>query len=78
MENLQTEYTLTEDEKGMIIPIIETVENLQKEAQVVLRAITRLRGLEGQWSLMGDRLVKVKPAAQQLQAVGAADRNGNG
>jgi hypothetical protein len=58
MENLQNEYTLTADEQGMVKPLIETIENLQKETQAVLRAITRLRNLEGNWNLVGDRLVK--------------------
>jgi hypothetical protein len=58
MENLQTEYTLTADEQGMVKPLIETIENLQKETQAVLRAITRLRNLDGNWNLVGDKLVK--------------------
>ena len=61
MENLQNEYELTLDEQGMVKPLIETVENLQKETQAVLRAITRLRGLEGNWNLIGNKLVKVVP-----------------
>lgn len=53
------EYTLTPDELGMVKPIIETVENLQRDAQAILRAVTRHRGLEGNWNLVGDKLVKV-------------------
>jgi hypothetical protein len=80
MENLQTEYTLTADEQAMIQPIIETVDNLQRDAQAILRAITRLRGLEGNWNLNGNKLIKVgnAPAPQQLQPAGKADHNGNG
>jgi hypothetical protein len=75
-----TEYTLTADEQAMINPLIETVENLQRDAQALLRAITRLRGLEGQWSLNGNKLIKngAAPAPQQLQPAGTADHNGNG
>lgn len=57
MEN-PTEYTLTADEQGLIKPLIETVENLQRDAQAILRAITRMRNLEGNWNLIGDKLVK--------------------
>jgi hypothetical protein len=65
----QTEYALTEDEKGMVIPLIETIENLQKEVQAILRGITRLRKLDGNYTLQGDRLVRVPPASRD---------NGNG
>lgn len=92
MENLQTEYTLTADEQAMLQPIIETVDNLQRDAQAILRAITRLRKLEGQWTLEGNKLVKVAkapapqqpqpannaPAQEHLQPAGTADHNGNG
>ncbi len=67
-----TEYILTADEQGLIKPLIETVENLQRDAQAVLRAITRLRNLEGNWNLVGDKLVKVhqngngKPPAAEV------------
>lgn len=61
MENLQNEYELTEDEQGLVQPLIETVENLQKETQAVLRAITRLRKLEGNWNLVGNKLIRVVP-----------------
>jgi hypothetical protein len=60
MENVQNEYELTTDELGMIKPMIEAVDNLQKETQAVLRAITRLRNLQGQWNLVGDKLVKIE------------------
>lgn len=67
MENLQTEYTLTTDEQAMINPLIETVENLQRDAQAILRAITRLRNLEGNWNLVGNKLVKnTVPASAPL------------
>jgi hypothetical protein len=82
MEQPKDEYTLTADELGLVKPIIDTVESLQKEAQVVLRAITRLRGLEGNWALAGNRLVKVNPTpnppVHELQSVGAPDLNGKG
>jgi hypothetical protein len=55
----QTEYSLTEDELGMVKPMIDHIEFLQKETQTVLRAITRLRGLNGDWNLLGDKLVKM-------------------
>jgi hypothetical protein len=80
-----TEYTLTADEQAMINPLIETVENLQRDAQAILRAITRLRGLEGQWNLNGNKLIKMGaapvlplPASPALQPAGTADHNGNG
>jgi septation ring formation regulator EzrA len=60
MENVQNEYELTTDELGMVKPMIEAVENLQKETQAILRAITRLRRLEGNWNLVGDKLVKIE------------------
>jgi hypothetical protein len=59
MENTAEEYTLTADEQAMISPLIETVENLQRDAQAILRAITRMRNLEGNWNLNGNKLVKV-------------------
>lgn len=59
------EYTLTDDEQGLVKPLIETIENLQRDAQAVLRAITRHRNLEGNWNLIGSKLVK-------------ANQNGNG
>ena len=60
MENPQKEYTLTSDEQGMVKPLVETIENLQKEIQALLNAIIRLRHLEGgHWNLMGgEKLVK--------------------
>jgi hypothetical protein len=61
MENVQNEYELTTDELGMIKPMIEAVETMQKETQAVLRAITRLRNLQGNWNLVGDKLVKIEP-----------------
>jgi hypothetical protein len=61
MENLQNEYELTPDELGMIKPLIDTVNDLQKEAQAILRAITRLRNLDGNWTLEGTKMVKVIP-----------------
>lgn len=80
MENLQNEYELTKDEQGMIQPLIETVEQLQKDAQAVLRAITRLRGLEGQWNLVGTKLVKIVPRedheARELAAIDINGRHG--
>ncbi len=65
------EYLLTPDELGMIEPIIETVDTLQKEAQVILRAITRLRGLQGDWHLVNKKLVKVDPPLlREVEAIG--------
>jgi hypothetical protein len=60
MENLQNEYTLTEDEQAMVIPMIEQIELAQKEVQAVLRAITRARKLDGNWSLVGVKLIKAE------------------
>ena len=57
--NQPNEYTLTADEQAMIQPIIESVENLQRDAQAILRAITRMRGLDGSWNLNGTKLIKV-------------------
>ncbi len=53
-----TEYALTADEKAMVLPLVESVSQAQLEVQAILRAIIRVRGLQGQWSLDGDRLVK--------------------
>jgi hypothetical protein len=53
------EYILTDDEKGMIQPLMETATQVQNETQSVLRAIIRLRKLEGDWTLQGDKLLKV-------------------
>lgn len=80
MENLQTEYELTPDEQAMVNPLIEAVENMQKDAQAILRAITRMRNLQGQWNLQGTKLIKVgdAPGPQQLQPASVADHNGNG
>ena len=58
MENTTEEYTLTADEQAMINPLIETVDNLQRDAQAILRAITRMRNLEGNWNLTGNKLIK--------------------
>jgi hypothetical protein len=74
------QYTLTADELGLVKPIIETVDTLQKEAQAILRAITRLRGLEGNWNLVGNKLVKAPAgptAIQQLEPVPTTKQNGN-
>jgi len=59
MEQQAEEYTLTADEQALVTPLIETVENLQRDAQAILRAITRMRGLEGNWNLNGNKLIKV-------------------
>ena len=58
------EYSLTADELGMVQPMIESMENLQKEVQAILRAITRLRGLEGNYNLVGNKLVRAAAAPQ--------------
>ena len=80
------EYTLTQDEQAMISPLIEAVENYQRDAQAILRAITRMRGLEGQWNLNGNKLIKVQESRphlpvmdiqETLEPVGAT-ANGNG
>lgn len=65
MVNLQTEYELSADEMGMVQPMIDTVQNVQKELQCILNAIVRLRNLQGSFSLVGNKLIK-------------ADQNGNG
>jgi hypothetical protein len=52
------EYVLTDDEKGMLQPLIKASEDLQAETQAVLRAVIRLRKLEGNWTLVGDKLVR--------------------
>lgn len=70
MNNEQTEYTLTADEQGLVQPLIETVETLQKETQAILRAITRHRKLEGNWNLIGNKLVRMAAAqGQDLEAL---------
>lgn len=53
------EYTLTEEEQALILPIVQTVEELQTEARTILRAISRVRKLDGNWTLQGNRLIKV-------------------
>jgi hypothetical protein len=68
------EYILTDDEKGMIVPLIEMSQRAQSEAQSLLSAIVRLRKLEGNWTLQGDRLVKAQPASRMA----VATTNGNG
>jgi hypothetical protein len=60
MENLQNEYQLTSDEQGLVKPLIENIEAMQRETQAILRAITRLRALEGNWNLVGDKLVRMQ------------------
>jgi hypothetical protein len=57
MENLN-EYLLTADEREMVSPLIEQSNQVQNELQAILRAILRLRKLEGNWSLMDGKLVK--------------------
>lgn len=64
----KTEYELTADEQGMIQPMMETIERLQKDVQAILNAVTRLRKLEGNWALQGNKLVLVPPP----------NHNGNG
>jgi hypothetical protein len=59
MEQIES-YTLTEDERGMVQPLIDTVNQLQNETQILLRSIIRLRKLEGDWTLQGDRLVRAQ------------------
>lgn len=54
------EYRLTRDELGMIDPVVKQIEFLQNEAQSLLRAITRLRGLQGNWQLEGDKLIRIE------------------
>ena len=44
-------YTLTEDERGMLEGIDAQVRALQAEAQSVLQAIMRYRGLQGAYTL---------------------------
>jgi hypothetical protein len=53
------EYALTDDEKGMVQPLIEAATQVQTETQALLRAIIRLRKLDGDWTLQGDKLVKL-------------------
>lgn len=77
MENLQNEYQLTADERGMVQPLIDNIEVLQKECQSILRAITRLRNLDGNWTLMGDRMVKIEPIEPRaLQPQPVTEPNG--
>lgn len=77
MENLQNEYQLTADEMGLIKPFIDVIESQQKECQTILRAITRLRNLDGNWTLMGDRMVKIEPIEPRaLQPQPVTEPNG--
>ena len=70
MDNQQNEYTLTQDEQGLVMPLIETIENLQKEAQTLLRAITRHRKLDGNWNLVGNKFVRMAAAGgKDLEAL---------
>lgn len=78
METLQTEYTLTADEQAMINPLIETVENLQRDAQAILRAITRLRSLDGNWNLVGNKLIKAAAPQPQLEQPVLSGSTANG
>ena len=58
MEGSSDEYVLTADEMGMIKPLIDTVENLQKEAQAILRGISRVRNLQGDWVLNEKKMIR--------------------
>ena len=42
-------YTLTEDEKGQLEAISKEMQELQREASMVLKSIARARGLNGNW-----------------------------
>jgi hypothetical protein len=53
------EYLLTDDEKGMVQPLIEAATQVQTETQALLRAIIRLRKLEGDWTLQDGKLMRV-------------------
>jgi hypothetical protein len=53
------EYLLSDDEKGMVQPLVDRVAEVQAETKTLLGAIMRLRKLEGEWILQGDRLVKL-------------------
>ena len=46
---------------GLVKPLIENIEALQRDIQSILRAITRLRQLEGNWNLIDGKLIKVVP-----------------
>jgi hypothetical protein len=58
----QTEYTLTPDELGLLMGPQADLEAVQGQIRGILNAIIRFRKLgDGQWSLNGDKLVKVNP-----------------
>lgn len=48
------EYVLAPDEKAMLDSISSQVRDLQADAQAVLRCITRIKGLQGNWTLADD------------------------
>jgi hypothetical protein len=53
------EYVLTDDERGMLQPLMDAEKQIQNEAQVLLRSIIRLRKLEGDWRFQDGKLIKV-------------------
>ena len=54
------EYILTEDEHAMLKPLTDQIDALQRDAQAILRAIVRHRGLEQtNWSLTDGKLVRI-------------------
>lgn len=55
---IQTEYFLTDDEKGMIVPLLEYMQNANREANAIIAAICRLRKLPGNWQLDNERLIR--------------------
>jgi hypothetical protein len=59
MEPENQEYELSIDERAMIAPYEEQIRALDAERQVILRAILRVRKLEGQWTQDGTKMRKL-------------------
>lgn len=55
---MQNEYQLNETEKELCAQISADLAEVQARAQAVLTTIVRVRKLDGNWTLSGDKLVK--------------------
>jgi hypothetical protein len=50
---------LSKQEQSILAEYQQALRDIQQQIQGALRLIVKQRGLEGQWNLDGDRLVKV-------------------
>jgi hypothetical protein len=51
-------HKLTDAEQAMLSDIQRDIANLQQQMQGALRLMLKTRGLEGNWTLNGNELVK--------------------